>query len=376
MSDDDFDDRVDDVVDQGTEHEPAGGERTEGDAGGDAGGQSPSLRDTIVKSVKTLRERDETRDPKDKDAAPRAKNGAAGLPSPSKPVPGVKPGDAQTSSGAQAAQAATTAAPKWLSEEAKKAWGTVPDTVKQAITKFEQSSAHGVQQLKARHDAYDTEVAKLDQTFAKNGLDRVQGLQNLVKWAQQIEANPHQAINALAASYGLRANNPQNPQQPGQRPQPQGQPDLRSVLQPLLAPLQQELNQLKSARTNEAQAASDAAVNSWAKDKPHFEAVRKTMHDIVQIATKNGSINDYLDASGSIDLDKIYDQAVWMNPETRALVQAEQTKSRQAVQRQAAQKARRAGASVRPSTPSERTNSGKPSLRDTIREAMESVANR
>lgn len=305
----------------------------------------------------------------------------------------VKAGDAQTSAGAQGAPAPTTAAPKGWSAEARAAWDGLPDAVKTAVAKLEQSTQHGLQQLKARHDAYDREVAKLDPVFQKHGRDRTTGLQNLVAWAQAVESNPAANIaqllrsynvpfQAIAQAYGVQLNQPGQPN--GQVTQQQQRPqfDLRAAVQPLLAPLTAELNQLKQARTNEAQAASDAMVNSWAKDKPHFDAVRQTMKTILDVAVNNGTVAEYLGPNGAPDLDKLYDQAVHMNPETRQAVLAERAKGQQTQQRQQAQRAKRAGASLRPGSPStdrepDRNNlSPRDRLRFDIRNAMEAVANR
>jgi hypothetical protein len=365
--------------------------------GGDRGDDKPrSLRDEIVHSVATLRERDGIEDEDKDERKPLARDpktgrivkgeqpNKPGAKPPVAPIP-AKAGDAQTSAGAQPAQSGSTTAPNGWSAEAKAVWDKLPPAVQAAVTKREQDVVSGVRSLQGRFQAYETEIAKLDSVFQRNGHDRAGGLQTLVAWALAIEQNPIQAITQLAQSYGLRPNGAQQPNGTNGQTQLTRQPqlDIRSAVQPLIAPLQAEIQKLTQARTNEAQAQSDAFVNAWAKDKPHYQSVRGHMRDIVDTAVRNGTINDWLAQDGSPDLNKLYETAVFMNPETRQAVLAEQALGRQTQQRQAANKARRAGASLRPGAPAntnrepDRANMApRDRLRHDIREAMEAVANR
>ena len=146
-----------------------------------------------------------------------------------------------------------------------------------------------------------------------------------------------------------------------------------------------------SQRSTNDKAASDY-VNTWAgfnsatsefEKKPYFPYVRQQMYQLIA----SGSVPFI---NGQIDLDGAYEAACHVNPEIREFILEDHTQSiaknmenKKQQQTQAIQKAKAAGASIRPGAPapiqkqisnSRSNNSGQQtSVRDSLRQALSEV---
>lgn len=251
-----------------------------------------------------------------------------------------------------AAPPTADAAPKSWTKEAQAKWQALDPQIRAEISKRENDMAAGAAQLKQRYGGIHEQYQKLAPLFQKYGRTSDQGLEQIGLWFEAIERNPQVAIAELAKSYGV------NLGQPGPAPTspPGATPNTtpsqaQSSSDPRIEQLLRTVGQIQSAEQVRQQSATQEAMRAWAANKPHFEAVRATMAQIIAGAEKMQD-SSILDESGvRIDLDKVYERAIWQIPDVRAALLKEQAEARKAERQAAAEKARRAGSSVRPGAP-------------------------
>jgi hypothetical protein len=118
-------------------------------------------------------------------------------------------------------------------------------------------------------------------------------------------------------------------------------------------------------------------LNQWAADKPHFAKVRQKMGFLLSPDPQTGQAVVGL-GDGKIDLDEAYNQAIWMDPQIRKQLIAEQQRAARA-QREEQQRRLNAGSSISSSSPGSFTGrqkangaSGK-SVRDSLYEAIDQL---
>jgi hypothetical protein len=241
------------------------------------------------------------------------------------------------------------------------------------------------------------------EAIRRNGHTPAQAVGQLFAWFQALAANPKEAFPALAKSYNFDLASVVQPQTPppaaaanGQATPP-AQAQAGEIPEPVknyISGLEQKIVDLTSAVTNkigsletnwqrESENKTQEILMTWAKDKPHFEEVRKHMGYLI------GSGAVPLKPDGKIDLDKAYDMAIFAVPEVREKVLAaqaeEQRKQAEAkavaekqAQAAAAAKSRSAAVSVgtsapgAPGAPGQGRQRGKSkSVRDSLKEAFE-----
>jgi hypothetical protein len=231
---------------------------------------------------------------------------------------------------------ATTAAPStaqavtppvsW-SAEAKAAWNALPPAVQQAALKREQEVSSGFAQKTAelkRYDALESVLGPRRAALAAEFGSEAQAVQTLFALSDYARQDFPGFVRMLAQQRGI---------------------DLASLAgtpvdqtqvsaDPTIAALQQEIGTLKqnlqgfTAQQQQAQADElNRQIETFKADPKHthFEAVRAHMAALMQ----GGQAKDMQDA---------YDQAVFANPTTRALVMEEQRKADEA--KRAAEQAR------------------------------------
>lgn len=229
-------------------------------------------------------------------------------------------------------------APNSWSAEMKAKWGSLPPEAQQYIAQRESEMHAAITQKGEQVKAFEPIRQALDQhreVFAKNGISEAEGVSRLIAADRFLEQRPLEAIKWLAESYGVDLRQfSTGDQQSSDQPQAQ---TPREVLE-----LRQEINQLKGYLTaqqrqsHEAEQATVAkTVEDFAKDKPHFERVRKIMGSLMQ-------------AGEASDLDDAYQKAIYAHPEIRQLILEDQRKAdeakRKAEQEKAVSKAKKAGA--------------------------------
>lgn len=294
----------------------------------------------------------------------------------------------------------TVAAPEAFSKEAKAEWASVPPTVQAAILKREQDVAKGVEELKSKYSDIDKVLQPHDEAIRRHGHSRAQAVNQLFAWFQALAANPQVAFPALAKSFNYDLTGaPTLPAQTQQQQQPGGvQPpgEVPTAVQQYITSLEQRMGQfekqyteklygLESSFAQQSQAKTQEILDSWSRDKPHFQDVRQLMASLITSGAV--PLNN-----GQVDLDGAYSMAIYANPEVRAKVMAEQEKARadelkkkqdleRLAQSKQAEAARKAGVSVGGGAPGA-VGAGKPgkpgvkkSVRESLMEAREELSN-
>lgn len=232
------------------------------------------------------------------------------------------------------------APPKGISKEAAAEWANAPRAVQEAFIKREEQMAQGVQALQQRYADIDGAIAPRLETIRKHGHTPGQAVNQLFAWFELLSANPQQGFPALAESFRFDLRKLVQPQQaqPGAQPgaeggQPEGaiSPAVQSYIDGLTQQVQQlndvvtqRFGTLENTFAQQSQAKSQEILDNWSKGKPHFEEVRQAMAQILQA----GIVPPL--ANGGADLDAVYDRAIYMMPEIRAKVLADQRKAEQA----------------------------------------------
>lgn len=228
-------------------------------------------------------------------------------------------------------------APNSWSAEMKAKWGSLPPEAQQYIAQRESEMHAAITQKGEQIKAFEPIRQTLDQhreVFAKNGVSEAEGISKLIQADRYLESNPYEAIQWLANSYGVDLRQFATGD-PSSSDQPQAQTP-REVIE-----LRQEINQLKGYLTAQQRQAHEAeqatvvkTVEEFAKDKPHFEKVRKIMGSLMQ-------------AGEASDLNEAYEKATYAHPEVRQLILEDQRKAaeakRKAEQEKAVSQAKKAG---------------------------------
>jgi hypothetical protein len=160
------------------------------------------------------------------------------------------------------------------------------------------------------------------------------GIKRLLEWHDNIRHNPRAQLAQLSMVFGMDPRLPLVPPQDQQvQPQtPSPEPKLAELpkeLAPLLEhlkpmiegvnkPLAEQLR-LMSDRLQQqelsfrdgAQRQTQEAVETWGEKKSYFNEIRPLMTEILVGASQiPGRVNQYLDAKGRVDLDKLYEAAL------------------------------------------------------------------
>lgn len=387
------------------------------DAGGgttpepDAGGSPPPPADGPGSGRSELRQQLEKNFETDRKAT--EKRGSAAQKSPRRVAGGaelVEGGEVQPPEGAEvvagaegeappAAIAPVGPAPEGFSKEAKAEWEKTPAKVQEAVLKRENDMAQGVAALKGRYTDLDQALQPHMEAIRRHGHTPAQAVNQLFSWFQALAQNPKVAFPALAKSFNMDLNalvGPAGQPQPGTEGQqpvgaipPELQKYITDMQQEVLNLKQafgQEVNGLKSTFQQQSEAKTQEILTNWSKDKPHFDAVRGLMANLIA----SGAIPL---KEGQVDLDGAYEMAIYANPDVRTQVlTAQQDAAKKAAdakiaaekvaQQTQADKARKAAVSVGGGAPGAPGGNiaGKPlakrkSVRESIMEAREELQN-
>lgn len=374
------------------------------DTGGAADGGKPNLRQQLEKGFEDGRKADVAAAKRDaKSGQYQSSARREGITGGAEEKPGEAAGGAAAGAAAAVAGAATVEPPKALTEEAKAAWAQTPPAIQAAFLKREQDMQRGVEELKGRYAEIDRALEPHMGEIRKNGKTPAQAVQQLFAWFQAFAANPDVAFPALAKSFnydlarlGVKADAAGGAAAAAGGTPAAGQPagDVPPAVQQYITKMEARLNELEQKSTQqydtlassfqrETQAKTEEVLSHWAKDKPHFEAVRGYMAQLIQSGTI--PLKD-----GKVDLDGAYDAAIYAMPEVRAKVLAEAESARQKAikdkteaerkaQQDQADRARKAGVSLTGGAPGApgvtqpgRKGKGK-SVRESIEEAREQL---
>jgi hypothetical protein len=320
-----------------------------------------SVRETLARSVKEARTVAEQKDKTSK--TPAAKPGAA--------APGQQAGD-KGSTPTQGVTGQPTSGPPdaWKSRELQPLWQGLAPAVQAAITKRETDMAKGVEQLKARYQELDGAVNPYRDNIKRFGFTEAQAVDQLFKW-QMALAGPDKvrAFVALMQSHGVDpATFAAALQGAQQGATPQQTSAIPPQLQTEIEGLKQKVGQFDQHFAQQTRTAAEQTVMSWAKDKPHYNAVKTLMGQLIQSGAAQPSATD------PFGLDAAYQMAVHAHPEVRELVSQEQRAKEAADRKAAADKARKAGSSMRtgvPAPPALPNGAAKTNRNEAVRESIQ-----
>lgn len=244
-------------------------------------------------------------------------------------------------------------APISWSAEQKAKWATLPPDTREYIAQRDKESHEAItragQQIKA-YEPIGKVIEQFSHVFQKNGLQPHDGIARMMAVNEMLEANPETAIREIARAYGvnLSGDAEQNATPESQR---------IAELEARLAKQETHL----TARMRQEQEAQNATlareIADFAKDKPHFESVRKVMAGLMS----SGAAETMQDA---------YDKAIYADPTIRQSLQVDAQKAaeekRKADEAERVKKAKAAAGVNVKSSPGQ--SSGHRTLDDDLRE--------
>lgn len=315
----------------------------------------------VAEIVNTERAPDRTRDEKGRfaqteKAAEQAKAATAPITDPdttAKPIAPVQTvGDAPagwSAEGKSAWKALATALPS-LPPEAQAAVAAV----QAAAMKREETASNGSRQWSEEKKRYEETIAPIAEAARSRGIEPKEAINRLLTAQNHLDTDPANAIRWLAQSYGVDltqlAINPDYRAPGRQTPQPQ-QVDDRTIEQKVAEILEQRDLQRE--------------ISDFAKNKPHFEAVKGHMQALLQ-------------SGAASDLEDAYDQAIWAKKDLRTQLLAEHGSNTDKQQEAAkVQKARSAAVSLKGTGSGQPISSPKkfPTVRAAVLDAWNKHAN-
>lgn len=252
-------------------------------------------------------------------------NPTGSQPSDSSPLANTANGEQITNTGAQTPPEIDEylEAPKSYKKEYAEPFKTIPYEVRKYIHQREQEMEDGRNKYQERLDSYKW----LDDAFAQNQTRLLQsGISNPQQWFGQmallekgLSLKPKETIEILAQEFGVPLADTQGTSSPDNA-------------------LINRIAQLERNLTNLGNAFADQSVGSFAKATdnagnlihPHFEAAKNVMLQL-------------LNSGMARTTDEAYDKAIWMIPEIKDKLIAEQTKANLEKQANEAKKAKEAG---------------------------------
>lgn len=221
--------------------------------------------------------------------------------------------------------------------EMKAKFGTLPPDVQEYVHKRESESQQAISRMGNQIASVKPVVEILEQykgRFEKAGLAPAEGIDRLLNVEAMLEANPYTAIQQIANAYGVDLGLFNGGQ-------PSGESNaeiagLKRQIEHLTSQLQETSTRVMTREQREQiaeQQAVEAQIAEFVKDKPDFDALEAEM--LVAIPAirqqKRG-------LSPKEVLAEAYEQAKWLNPQTREKMLAEQRKAEAAKQAEEAKK--------------------------------------
>ena len=257
--------------------------------------------------------------------------------------------------------------PPYWNDEQHTPWGALPEQVRGALEQREKAFYQHLEKLAEQRKPLEPFQGVLERLNPHTDQLRAAGIEPHAFVSQLVDAHsyltskPAEALLWLAETYGVSPADLYNQITQGQQQQP---------ADPRYQALEQELNGLKQWKISweqkeqerlqqeeaERTAALHAEVQKWAKDKPHFDAVRDTMSDLIKANPQRYN-----------SLDTAYEHACKLHPDIAERIQADQRKANTS-------RARAAAASRGAPAPGGRsTSSPKQTVEDTVREALDGL---
>jgi hypothetical protein len=230
-------------------------------------------------------------------------------PAPEAPV--IENADQTAETTLEQAKPAIDAPVSWSAEQKAK-WSALPPDTREYILQRDRESHDAIsragQQIKA-YEPIGKVIEQYGHVFAKNGLQPHDGIARMMAVNEMLETNPRAAIAEIAKAYGVNLQGTSDEQ--NATPESPRIAELEARLARQEAHLTAQMRQRQEAEANELA----REIADFAKDKPHFESVRKVMAGLMN----SGAAETMQDA---------YDRAIYADPTIRQSLQVEaQTKA-------------------------------------------------
>lgn len=204
-------------------------------------------------------------------------------------------------------------APISWSAEQKAKWASVPPDLQTYISQRDKEShdafTRAGQQIKA-FEPISKVIEQYGETFRRNGLQPHDGIARMMAVHEMLENNAPAAIKEIAKAYGVDLSG-----QAEQNATPEG--EKIAALEARLAKAESHLTAQQRQALSVEQNALAREIADFAKDKPHFEAVRNVMAGLMN----SGAAETLADA---------YDKATYADPTIRQSILADQQKANEA----------------------------------------------
>ncbi len=305
----------------------------------------PSLRETIEAAARdvggeTAQDGDRPRDASgrflpnnpERSGTAREAPGSTSIKGSSPPLATPSPAPSDTPAAPSTAPAGPP--PGWTAD-AKALFPSLPPAIQAAVVKREAEVNAGFAQYSQRQKELDQVIGPRRQYCANEGVSDIQAIDNIWKWFEALRHSPQDSFPALAQMFGydLSTVSPSAAADPQQ-----ASPEIQS-LRAEIRRLEGQVGQVTGTFEQQQIAVRRAELAAFAKDKPHFEAVRVTMGRLMAAGVAG-------------TLDDAYQQAVKLDPGAAAEVAAAAEKAAAAAAlRGRPGSQRRAAVSVRGGSP-------------------------
>lgn len=218
----------------------------------------------------------------------------------------TEPADQTAETKPEQATPAIEAPISWSAEQKAK-WATLPPDTQAYIAQRDKESHEAIsragQQIKA-FEPIRKVVEQFGDVFERNGLQPHDAFARMMAVEQMLEQNPRAAIEQIAKAYNVDLS--------GQVQQDDTPVNPRiAELESRLARAESYLTAQQRQQVNAENAALAREIADFAKDKPHFEAVRSLMAGL-------------LSANPEMTLAESYERAVYADPTIRQSVLADE----------------------------------------------------
>lgn len=394
FGDEDEIEEIDDTVIEGDNDELDAGATGEEEEVVELDPKNTSIRDSLKNAFKKQAESENEPDPK---ATPvdKAKEDKKPVDKSAAPVTGAK-----ATTEVKAAPAGLTPPPGW-SKEARAKFSTLPPEVQASVAKREKEVSDGFAQYGEKVKSYeelDKVLAPRREAIKGFGASEAQIVNNLFQWMEGLTGqNKVEVFKQLGNNFGIDVSSlvgktnaaPDNTNANAQQTEipPQLQEFMQSIEQKF-GTFEASQNAIIEREKQQRESAAAEIVTNWAKDKPHFNAVRPLMYTLLGSGTI--PLKD-----GVLDLDAAYEAAVYATPSVRDQHLAEKQEAAEAkaaadkekmekVRLAKLAKAKKAGVSIKAAAPTagttiapsnKKVNGQNVSIRDSIRAAFRESAN-
>jgi hypothetical protein len=253
------------------------------------------------------------------------------------------------------AKPAIDAPVSWTAEQKAK-WATLPPDTQAYIAQRDKESHEAIsragQQIKAFEPIGEV-IKQYSHVFQKNGLQPHDGIARMMAVNEMLETNPRAAIAEIAKAYGVNLQ--------GATDEQNASPDNPRIAELEARLARQESHLTAQLRQQQQAEAAELAreIADFAKDKPHFESVRKVMAGLMN--------------SGAAEtMQEAYERAVYADPTIRqSLLAEEQTK---AAEKRKAEEAERVKAAKKAAGVNVKSSPGQSNAPKTMDEDLWAIA--